>query len=204
MTSEGKKTVAFVLGIITVLYLLVVCPASCMLKYDIDKNTDAFARKAMQTATVPEMLSYLKAYKGGLELQCTNGSYLVTGHTAMVFKRADNSVRGHLRTLDELKLRLYKAKDNNAMSAIQYKLLLDDARKIIKPISKLGASYWYVTYGFWLALIAAILIVLTTFFSFWHFYSECCYNWSEGVGLFFLGILLDTVLVALAAAAIIC
>ncbi len=118
--------------------------------YEYSQKTDAYINRAQISGDREDMLEYL-------EILMTNLKNLGAdqGHTAVIFKKADNDLSLHFKTLQRLHERLESIGDI-PKSETAYQVALDDIRGTIREYPNPADGLVWVTY-WWLYWLLGLM-----------------------------------------------
>lgn len=119
--------------------------------YQLSADTNAYINRAQVAADREDMHEYLLVLKANME---KHG--MTSGHTALVFKQADNNMALHYRTVNRIIERLDSIKEI-PKSETAYQVALGDIRGTLRELPNPAMGWLWVTLAWWLLLINGAL-----------------------------------------------
>ena len=128
---------------------------SIFLEYDISRKTDSFINRAQVAADREDMLDYLQQLTKNLK-----DMGMTEGHLVLIWKKPDNDMGLHYKTILRLQERLESIKDI-PKNETAYQVALDDIRGTIRELPNPAHGICWVKYDWKIVLFLVVLWLFT-------------------------------------------
>jgi hypothetical protein len=126
--------------------------------YQVARDTDALVHRAQVAGSADDMQGYLVQLQGNLRAYGMD-----RGHSALVFKRPDNSFELDYKAVGNVIERLDGIKSLDERSNA-YQAGLDDCRGIMRELRDPANGYMWVHYECWMIPVGIVMLGLSVLF----------------------------------------